>query len=108
MSLDPMSHVKFKKRTCRPVDFRGQGPLSRPRHGVPGACSCFSQPGPSTAPCLMLAASAAVVSLKLIIAIGGQPKFNKNRITAGMRWFYKLIQLNFVNQVNQSYLSFPN
>ena len=22
----PMSHVEFKKRTCHPVDFRGQGP----------------------------------------------------------------------------------
>ena len=22
-----MSHVEFKKRTCRPVDFRGQGPF---------------------------------------------------------------------------------
>ena len=27
MSLSPMSHVEFKKRPCRPVDFRGQGPL---------------------------------------------------------------------------------
>ena len=26
MSLSPMSHVKFKKRLCRSVDFRGQGP----------------------------------------------------------------------------------
>ena len=27
MSLSPMSHVKFKKVPCRPVDFRGQGSL---------------------------------------------------------------------------------
>ena len=27
MSLSPMSHVKFKKRPCRPVGFRGQGPF---------------------------------------------------------------------------------
>ena len=26
MSLSPMSHVESKKRLCRPVDFRGQGP----------------------------------------------------------------------------------
>ena len=26
MSLGSMSHVDFKKRPCRPVDFRGQGP----------------------------------------------------------------------------------
>ena len=26
MSLGPMSHVEFKKKTCRPVDFRDQGP----------------------------------------------------------------------------------
>ena len=26
MSLSPMSHVEFKKWSCRPVDFRGQGP----------------------------------------------------------------------------------
>ena len=25
MSLSPMSHVKFKKCPCRPVDFRGRG-----------------------------------------------------------------------------------
>ena len=29
MSLSPMSHVKFKKWPCRPVDFRGQGPWAR-------------------------------------------------------------------------------
>ena len=27
MSLSPMSHVEFKKSSCRPVDFRGQGQL---------------------------------------------------------------------------------
>ena len=26
MSLSTMSHVGFKKCSCRPVDFRGQGP----------------------------------------------------------------------------------
>ena len=26
ISLGSMSHVDFKKRPCRPVDFRGQGP----------------------------------------------------------------------------------
>ena len=30
MSLSPMSHVEFKKCPCRPVDFRGQGPLDLP------------------------------------------------------------------------------
>ena len=29
MSLGSMSHVWFKKSLCRPVEFRGQGPLSR-------------------------------------------------------------------------------
>ena len=28
MSIGFMSHVDFKKRQCRPVEFRGQGPLS--------------------------------------------------------------------------------
>ena len=27
MSIGFISHVDFKKRQCRPVDFRGQGPL---------------------------------------------------------------------------------
>ena len=27
MSIGFMSHVDFKKRQCRPVEFRGQGPL---------------------------------------------------------------------------------
>ena len=35
--LAPMSHVKFKKCQCRPVDFRGQGPLSSVIH----VCSCM-------------------------------------------------------------------
>ena len=26
MSLGSMSHYEFKKRPCRPVDYRGQGP----------------------------------------------------------------------------------
>ena len=26
MSISPMSHVDFKKRPCRRVEFRGQGP----------------------------------------------------------------------------------
>ena len=26
MSLSPMAHVNFTKSSCRPVDFRGQGP----------------------------------------------------------------------------------
>ena len=30
MSLSRMSHVKFKKCPCRPVGFRGQGPLPYP------------------------------------------------------------------------------
>ena len=30
MSLGPMSHVEFKKRPCRPVDIKGQGPLYSP------------------------------------------------------------------------------
>ena len=29
MSLGSMSHVEFTKSLCRPVEFRGQGPLSR-------------------------------------------------------------------------------
>ena len=28
MSIGFMSHVDFKKRPCRPVDFKGQWPLS--------------------------------------------------------------------------------
>ena len=27
MSIGSMSHVDFKKWPCRPVDFKGQGPL---------------------------------------------------------------------------------
>ena len=26
MSIGPMSHVEFKKQSCRPVEFKGQGP----------------------------------------------------------------------------------
>ena len=29
MSIGFMSHVEFKKRQCRPVEFRGQGPQRR-------------------------------------------------------------------------------
>ena len=29
MSLSPMLHVEFKKCSCRPVEFNGQGPLYR-------------------------------------------------------------------------------
>ena len=28
MSIGFMSHVNFKKRPCRPVEFKGQGPLA--------------------------------------------------------------------------------
>ena len=31
MSLGSMSHVDFKKKLCRHVEFRGQGPSSGPR-----------------------------------------------------------------------------
>ena len=30
MSIGLMSHVNFKKRPCRPVDFKGQGPILTP------------------------------------------------------------------------------
>ena len=36
MSIGFMSHVDFKKKPCRPVDFKGQGP---PRS------HCTSRPG---------------------------------------------------------------
>ena len=32
LSLSPMSHVEFRKVSCRPVDFRGQGPFWRFAH----------------------------------------------------------------------------
>ena len=41
MSLSPMSHVEFKK--CRLVDFRGEGPLSRPNAGQPEASIAASR-----------------------------------------------------------------
>ena len=38
MSLSPMLHVEFKKCSCRPVEFNGQGPLYKD----PGAKSMGS------------------------------------------------------------------
>ena len=29
MLISPMSHVDYKKRPCRPVDFRGLGPYAK-------------------------------------------------------------------------------
>ena len=41
-----MSHVEFKKKTCRPVEFKGQGPFYTKKHR--GGCTrSLLRPGPS-------------------------------------------------------------
>ena len=42
MSIGFMSHVDFKKRACRPVDFKGQGPQHCHSTGVLAACGQYA------------------------------------------------------------------
>ena len=50
MSQSPMSHVKFKKCPCGPVDFRGQGPCdySPPACVEHWVCEGWRQQGADT------------------------------------------------------------
>ena len=51
ISIGLMSHVDFKKGSCRPIDFKGQGPPLplEPGSSLPGAkvytCLCSPRDG---------------------------------------------------------------
>ena len=48
MSIGFMSHVDFKKRQCRPVEFKGQGPFGSYKNRQRQIIAFFPQAGKET------------------------------------------------------------